>query len=88
MIRLNAAGQIGIGERCVEADTQGIKLAVCRMGTVDGPWKYDENNFTLQHRTHKKCIAINPNNNILMLAVCDNNNAYNQWKFKSLIPRY
>ncbi|XP_048506338.1 N-acetylgalactosaminyltransferase 7 isoform X2 [Athalia rosae] len=42
LIRLNAKGQLGIGERCVEADGQGVKLAFCRVGTVDGPWQYDE----------------------------------------------
>jgi polypeptide N-acetylgalactosaminyltransferase len=42
LLRLNAAGQLGVGERCVNADTQGVKLVVCRLGTVDGPWQYDE----------------------------------------------
>lgn len=42
LIRLNAKGQLGVGERCVEADGQGVKLAFCRLGTVDGPWQYDE----------------------------------------------
>lgn len=42
LIRLNAKGQLGVGERCIEADTQGIKLVFCRLGTVDGPWEYDE----------------------------------------------
>lgn len=39
---MNAKGQLGIGERCVEADGQGIKYAFCRLGTADGPWQYDE----------------------------------------------
>ncbi len=42
LFRLNAAGQLGVGERCVNADSQGVKLVVCRLGTVDGPWQYDE----------------------------------------------
>ena len=42
LVRLNAAGQLGVGERCVDADSQGVKLIYCRMGTVDGPWEYDE----------------------------------------------
>jgi len=41
-MRLNAAGQLGVGERCIDADSQGVKLIVCRLGTVDGPWLYDE----------------------------------------------
>ena len=42
MFRLNTAGQLGVGERCVNADNQGVKLVVCRLGSVDGPWQYDE----------------------------------------------
>lgn len=42
LMRLNAKGQLGVGERCIEADAQGIKLVFCRLGTVDGPWEYDE----------------------------------------------
>ena len=88
LIRLNASGQLGIGERCVEADSQGIKLAFCRMGTVDGAWKYDESTSLIEHRTHKKCIAVHPQSNQLSLMPCDENNAYQQWQFKTLTPRY
>lgn len=42
LIRLNSKGQLGVGERCVEADGLGVKLVFCRQGTVDGPWQYDE----------------------------------------------
>lgn len=41
-MRLNAKGQLGVGERCIEADGQGVKYAFCRLGTADGPWQYDE----------------------------------------------
>lgn len=44
-MRLNAKGQLGVGERCVEADGQGVKYAFCRLGTADGPWQYDEVSF-------------------------------------------
>lgn len=84
LIRLNAAGQLGVGERCIEGDNQGIKLATCRMGTVDGPWQYDEKTFTLLHRPLKKCMARHPTNQQLSLTTCDPNNAYQQWKFKQL----
>lgn len=88
LMRLNAAGQMGIGERCVEADTQGIKLSVCRLGTVDGPWQYDEASYTLLHRLHKKCMATHPQTQQLTLMPCDVNNAYQQWKFKEQKPRW
>ncbi|XP_076252805.1 N-acetylgalactosaminyltransferase 7 [Rhynchophorus ferrugineus] len=88
LIRLNAKGQLGVGERCIEADAQGIKLAFCRLGTVDGPWLYDENTHTLMHRVHKKCMALHPQTSRLSLMPCDLNNAYHQWLFKELAPKW
>ncbi|XP_055711285.1 N-acetylgalactosaminyltransferase 7 [Phlebotomus papatasi] len=88
LMRLNGAGQLGTGERCVEADRQGIKLAYCRLGTVDGPWQYDSKTSTLLHRVHKKCMALHPQTLQLSLAACDPNNAYQQWKFKQIQPNY
>lgn len=88
LMRLNAAGQLGVGERCVEADRQGIKLAICRLGTVDGPWQYDESSHTLLHRVHKKCIAVHPQTHQLSLMPCDINNAYHQWKFHIIRPNW
>lgn len=31
-----------MGERCIEADRQGIKLVFCPLGSVEGPWHYEE----------------------------------------------
>lgn len=88
LIRLNAKGQLGVGERCIEADAQGIKLAFCRLGTVNGPWQYDENTHTLLHRVHKKCMALHPQTSHLSLMPCDVNNTYQQWYFKEIIPKW
>uniref|UniRef100_A0A1I8P174 Polypeptide N-acetylgalactosaminyltransferase n=1 Tax=Stomoxys calcitrans TaxID=35570 RepID=A0A1I8P174_STOCA len=88
LIRLNAAGQLGVGERCVEADRQGIKLAVCRLGTTDGPWSYNETTKHLLHRAHKKCVALHPQTHQLFLAHCDAQDGYQQWYFKPIKPKY
>lgn len=88
LIRLNAKGQLGVGERCIEADSQGIKLAFCRLGTVDGPWQYDVKTHTLYHRVHKKCMALHPQTAHLSLMPCDTNNTYQQWYFKKIKPKY
>ena len=42
LVRLNAAGQLGVGERCLEEVRGQLQLVVCRLGTVDGPWQYVE----------------------------------------------
>lgn len=88
LIRLNAKGQLGVGERCIEADRQGIKLTFCRLGTVDGPWIYDEDNNHIMHRVHKKCIALHPQTSHLSLMACDINNTYQQWVFKEIRPKW
>lgn len=53
LIRLNAKGQLGVGERCIEADKQGIKLVFCPLGSVEGPWHYEEVEF---HLWIKRCF--------------------------------
>jgi len=87
LLRLNAAGQLGVGERCVNADTQGVKLVVCRLGTVDGPWQYDESTKTMLHKVLKRCLAVHPQNNQLTLLPCDTSNRYHQWVFKEIQPK-
>lgn len=87
LVRLNAAGQLGIGERCVDADSTGIKLVYCRLGTVDGPFVYKEESKALYHRTQKKCIAVHPVSSTLSLMPCDPNNSFQHWTFKILKPR-
>lgn len=76
------------GERCVEADRQGIKLAFCRLGTVDGPWQYDENSKTILHRVHKRCLSVHPQTHQMSLQPCDVNNAYHQWVFRTIRPSW
>lgn len=88
LLRLNAAGQLGVGERCVEGDNHAVKLAYCRLGTVDGPWQYDDTSHLLLHRVHRKCLALHPQTQQLSLAPCDTNNAYHQWSFRENKPRY
>ncbi|XP_011156247.1 N-acetylgalactosaminyltransferase 7 [Solenopsis invicta] len=88
LIRLNAKGQLGVGERCIEADGQGVKYAFCRLGTADGPWQYDEKTKTLLHRVHKKCMALHPQTQQLSLMPCDINNTYQQWSFHQVHPRW
>ncbi|CAG9801447.1 unnamed protein product [Chironomus riparius] len=87
LVRLNAAGQLGIGERCVDADSTGIKLVYCRLGTVDGPWVYKTESKSIFHRTQNKCIAVHPVSSSLSLMPCDPNNSFQQWMFKIVKPR-
>lgn len=42
LFRLNAKGQLGLGERCIDGNANGLKVHYCKLGTVDGPWSYKE----------------------------------------------
>ncbi|XP_047019636.1 N-acetylgalactosaminyltransferase 7 isoform X2 [Helicoverpa zea] len=88
LFRLNEAGQLGVGERCVEADVDSVKQAFCRLGTVDGPWSYDEARHHLIHRLHGYCLTLQPHSRQLGLAPCDPNNTYQQWTIKQSKPNW
>ncbi|CAG0884402.1 unnamed protein product [Cyprideis torosa] len=89
LMRLNAEGQLGVGERCVDVDAQGaLKLIFCTMGRVDGPWVYDEETHTLMHRPHGKCAAVHPQGNSLQILPCSSVNTYQQWIFKQTVPNW
>lgn len=66
----------------------GIKLSFLRLGTVDGPWQYDADTKTMLHRVQKKCLAVHPQTHQMSLMPCDNNNLYQQWKWKTIRPVY
>ncbi|XP_047988490.1 N-acetylgalactosaminyltransferase 7 [Leguminivora glycinivorella] len=88
LFRLNAAGQLGVGERCVEADADSVKQAICRLGTVDGPWRYDEENHQIIHRLHNYCLTLQPPSRTLALAPCDPRNTYQQWSITHKQPSW
>ncbi|KAF2885500.1 hypothetical protein ILUMI_20650 [Ignelater luminosus] len=88
LMRLNTKGQLGVGERCIEADSQGIRLAFCKLGRVDGPWSYDVNSSKLLHRLRNKCMALHTQTLDLSLMPCDINNTYQQWYFKEIHPKW
>ncbi|KAL1122097.1 hypothetical protein AAG570_003503 [Ranatra chinensis] len=88
LMRLNSKGQLGVGERCIDADSQGIKLVFCRLGTVNGLWQYDEKTHTLYHRGKQKCAAVHPQSLLISLMSCDPVNTYQQWIFKETHPKW
>ncbi|CAG0924423.1 unnamed protein product [Notodromas monacha] len=88
LVRLNAQGQMGIGERCVEADGRTVKLLFCRLGSVDGPWAYNADSKTMMHTPTKKCLAVHPHTGDLHLAVCAPINEYQKWAFREIVPKW
>ncbi|CAH0389780.1 unnamed protein product [Bemisia tabaci] len=88
LFRLNAKGQLGIGERCVNSDNQGIKLVFCRLGTVDGPWEYDTDTRQLIYRDVNKCLTVHPVSKKLILLRCDIQQNFQKWVFKEIKPNW
>lgn len=48
LFRLNAAGQLGVGERCVDASRSKMSLTYCKLGHVEGPWKLKDNHMVYE----------------------------------------
>lgn len=67
---MNAKGQLGIGERCVEADGQGIKYAFCRLGTADGPWQYDEVSYLFTNKNSSNKYVFANSYQHLLICIC------------------
>ncbi|XP_011551579.3 N-acetylgalactosaminyltransferase 7 [Plutella xylostella] len=88
IFRLNSAGQLGVGERCVEADADSVKQAVCRLGTVDGPWSYDDAESHIIHRLHGHCLTMHATTKALGLRPCDPHNLYQQWTITHKKPNW
>ena len=54
LMRLNAEGQLGVGERCIEANTSGVRIIFCPSGKVNGPWQYDKDSRQMLHKISKR----------------------------------
>ena len=84
LFRLNEAGQLGVGERCIEATTSSMTLAYCKLGKVDGPWSYDKDTSELKNKG--KCLQFNDDVGAVHLAPC-NQEDNQKWVFKRIKPR-
>ncbi|KAG1650392.1 N-acetylgalactosaminyltransferase 7 [Nymphon striatum] len=82
--RLNAEGQLGVGERCIEADSTNIKLAYCHLGRVNGPWSYDADSKTIIHTKLKKCMEVSKNSASIKLRFCNSQSDAQKWVFREL----
>ncbi|UXI22034.1 plexin-B [Sarcoptes scabiei] len=85
LFRLNAKGQFGLGERCVDGNNVKIKLKFCDLGTVNGPWSYDEDTKQLINR--EKCLTYDEDRTTLQLSECDVDNQNQKWRWKPIRPK-
>ena len=81
VIRLNTAGQLGLGERCLLPvwDSEGlqIRVEVCPLGSVSGPWSYSADDLTVRCRVGEEelCVEMRGPGGLLTLAQCHQVNA-------------
>ncbi|XP_064484396.1 N-acetylgalactosaminyltransferase 7-like [Ornithodoros turicata] len=87
VFRINAEGQLGVGERCIDASIHSMQLVYCSLGTVHGPWKYLAETKQLFHKDLKKCLEYNQQENYLKLVNCNTETLGQQWKFQEIHPR-
>ncbi|GAV03628.1 hypothetical protein RvY_14024 [Ramazzottius varieornatus] len=81
LLRLNTEGQLAIGERCVDIDSQRrLQLIYCPMGRVDGPWQYVKSTQQMKHGDKGKCVERQPEET-LFLKTCDNQSERQKWEF-------
>ncbi|XP_017484344.1 PREDICTED: N-acetylgalactosaminyltransferase 7-like [Rhagoletis zephyria] len=85
LFRLNAKGQLGLGERCIDGNSNGLKVHYCKLGTVDGPWSYKESTKQI---IHKGRLCLTYSDNSVTLENCEADAPLTQqWTFKQIKPR-
>ncbi|XP_028967008.1 N-acetylgalactosaminyltransferase 7 [Galendromus occidentalis] len=70
LFRLNEEGQLGVGERCVDANKENMFLTYCKLGTVNGPWTYDPNTKQMKHTRDGVIRCLQIDRDRLFLAKC------------------
>lgn len=83
LFRLNAEGQLGTGERCIDADDHKTSLIYCKLGTVNGPWSYDVETHQMRH-SYDKCLKAFDTS--VKLAPCDEQDSGQKWTWKTIKP--
>jgi polypeptide N-acetylgalactosaminyltransferase len=86
LFRLNVKGQLGVGERCVEASKTSMNLIYCKLGKVEGPWRYDENTSQMIYKTSNLCLEFKDDVGAVHLSEC-NDNENQKWIWKKIKPR-
>lgn len=83
LFRLNAAGLLSVGERCIDASQSRMKLNYCKLGNVHGPWKMKDN-FMI-HKTNNLCLTYKDH---LHLTECDFQSIPDnqQWEWRKIRP--
>lgn len=86
LFRLNAKGQLGVGERCIEASRSSMTLVYCKLGRVDGPWRYDEDSSQMIYKPSGLCLELREDVGAVNLNEC-NNEENQKWIWRKIKPK-
>lgn len=85
LFRLNLEGQLGVGERCIDVKNGVMTLIYCKLGTVDGPWTYEEDTRRIKHKKLNQCLEYLTDEDSLKMSRCNDNDSQ-QWQFQTIKP--
>lgn len=80
MFRLNAEGQIGVGERCIRDAGNVLQLNYCSVHP-NGPWKWQKETGLITH-TSGKCVGFRGSK--LKLLTCDKDDSSQLWDIREV----
>lgn len=83
LFRLNEAGLLSVGERCIDAGKNSITLNYCKLGNVKGPWRLQDN--FMFHKARRLCLTHDKH---LHLSKCDFESKPDsqQWEWRKIRP--
>lgn len=74
----------------MKATQTKMTLDYCKLGTVDGPWRYDASTRQIFYNTGSEeelCLGANSKTNKVHLESCDAELDTQQWIWKKIKPR-
>lgn len=85
LFRLNEQGQLGVGERCIDVKNNAMQLIYCKLGTVDGPWQYDDNTSRIYHTKSDQCLEYSSDEGSLTMNECSEDRTQ-KWQWRKIKP--
>lgn len=80
LFRLNKAGQLATGERCIDKQNGSIMIVVCRLGKVDGPWKMQNDLLTYKKANGKKMCLSATGDDVKLKSCQDSEVGHWEWR--------
>ncbi|XP_059086114.1 putative polypeptide N-acetylgalactosaminyltransferase 9 isoform X1 [Tigriopus californicus] len=80
---LSKEGEIRRDEACLDYAGSEVILYPCHGSKGNQFWEYNHQTQTMRHGSSRKCLAIGPNKDKLLMEICDPTEKRQRWKFGS-----